>query len=118
LGEKTWEKAERKMLQQAVSLALSKRDLQVDDAEVILAGDLLNQTVSANYAARELARPFLGLYGACSTMAEALLLGAILTYEHIIVKPGNLSRVNFASFKINHYVGLIIFAAAMMDILV
>jgi 4-hydroxybenzoate polyprenyltransferase len=44
--------------------------------------------------------------------------GAILTYEHIIVKPGNLSRVNFASFKINHYVGLIIFAAAMMDILV
>jgi stage V sporulation protein AD len=78
LGEKTWEKAERKMLQQAVSLALSKRDLQVDDAEVILAGDLLNQTVSANYAARELARPFLGLYGACSTMAEALLLGAML----------------------------------------
>ena len=50
--EKTWEKAERKMLQQAVSLALSKRDLQVDDAEVILAGDLLNQTVSANYASR------------------------------------------------------------------
>lgn len=46
------------------------------------------------------------------------LAGIILTYEHIIVKPGNLSRVNFASFKINHYVGLIIFAAAMMDILV
>lgn len=46
------------------------------------------------------------------------LAGIILTYEHLIVKPGNLSRVNFASFKINHYVGLIIFAAAMMDILV
>lgn len=46
------------------------------------------------------------------------LAGIILTYEHIIVKPGNLSRVNFASFKINHYVGLIIFAAAMMDMLV
>ncbi len=42
----------------------------------------------------------------------------ILTYEHIIVKPGNLSRVNFASFKINHYVGLIIFATTLMDILI
>ncbi len=76
-GEDTWEKAEKKMLREAVKLSLDKRNLQVDDAELILAGDLLNQTVSSNYAARELARPFLGLYGACSTMAEALLVGAM-----------------------------------------
>jgi 4-hydroxybenzoate polyprenyltransferase len=41
----------------------------------------------------------------------------ILTYEHIIVRPGQLKRVNFASFKINHYVGLIIFMMAVVDIL-
>jgi len=41
----------------------------------------------------------------------------ILLYEHIIVRPGQLQRVNFASFKINHYVGLIIFITAVLDIL-
>jgi len=77
-GEKTWEKAEAKMLREAVKLSVDKRNLQMDDVEVILAGDLLNQIVSSNYAARELNRPFLGLYGACSTMAESILLGAML----------------------------------------
>lgn len=42
---------------------------------------------------------------------------ALLFYEHLIVKPGNLERVSFASFRINHYVGLIIFACALVDIL-
>lgn len=41
----------------------------------------------------------------------------LLTYEHIIVRPGNLDRVNFASFKINHYVGLIILITAVIDLL-
>lgn len=41
---------------------------------------------------------------------------AVLIYEHWIVRPGELSRVNFASFKINRYVGLIIFAASLLDI--
>lgn len=45
------------------------------------------------------------------------ITAVILAYEHIIVKPGNLHRVNFASFKINQYVGLIIFALALVDIL-
>jgi stage V sporulation protein AD len=45
----------------------------------LLAGDLLNQLITANYAARELGVPFLGLYGACSTMAESLLLGGVLS---------------------------------------
>jgi stage V sporulation protein AD len=77
-GQDSWEKAESKMLQDAITLSISKRNLQVDDIELILAGDLLNQTVSANYALRGLARPFLGLYGACSTMAESLLIGSML----------------------------------------
>ena len=78
LGEDTWEKAENKMLKETVELALNKNGLQTQDAEVLLAGDLLNQLVSANFAAAELNIPFLGLYGACSTMVEALLTGSML----------------------------------------
>lgn len=77
-GEKTWEKAEAKMLRETVKLALSKQNLNTGDAEVLLAGDLLNQIISANFAARELSIPFLGLYGACSTMAESLIMGSML----------------------------------------
>lgn len=77
-GEKTWEKAEAKILRESVKLALSKRLFQPEDIELLLAGDLLNQTVSSNFAARELNIPYLGLYGACSTMAESILTGAML----------------------------------------
>ena len=77
-GEDSWEKAERKMFEQAVRYALDKAGLIVEQLDCLLGGDLLNQTVSANYAARELKTPFLGLYGACSTMAESLLIGGML----------------------------------------
>lgn len=77
-GEKSWEKAERKMFVESVKCMLRKADMQTQDMDCLLGGDLLNQIISANYAARELHIPFLGLYGACSTMAESLLLGAIL----------------------------------------
>ncbi len=88
LGEKTWEMAETKLLRETIKLAVNKNSLNLDDVEVFLAGDLLNQTVSANYAARELKIPFLGIYGACSTMAESLLLGSMLVdgdfYERVV----------------------------------
>ncbi|MBO8158686.1 stage V sporulation protein AD [Thermosyntropha sp.] len=77
-GERTWEKAESKMLKETVKIALNKAGLTENEIEVMLAGDLLNQTISANYAARDLNLPLLGLYGACSTMAESMLLGAML----------------------------------------
>ena len=48
--------------------------------------------------------------------AGVLLAGMVLIYEHLIVKPGDLSRVNFASFRINRYVGILIFVATLMDI--
>jgi len=78
LEEVSWEKAETKMLREAVKMALSKQNLQPGDAELLLAGDLLNQIISSSYAAREINIPFLGLYGACSTMSESLLVGAIM----------------------------------------
>lgn len=77
-NEASWEKAENKMLRETVKLVLSKKNLLPVDVELLLAGDLLNQTISSNFAARELNIPFLGLYGACSTMAESLLIGAML----------------------------------------
>ena len=78
LGQKSWERAEAKMLERAADLALSKAKVYADGVDVFLGGDLLNQIVSAGYTARQLGIPFLGLYGACSTMAESLLLGAML----------------------------------------
>ncbi len=77
-GEESWEKAERKMFEQSVHRALDKIGLESGDMDCLLGGDLLNQIISANFAARELKTPFLGLYGACSTMAESLLIGSML----------------------------------------
>lgn len=77
-GEKTWEKAERKVLQESIELALQKGGLTPQQVDFMLAGDLLNQTVSANFAASKLGIPFLGLYGACSTAYEGMALGSIL----------------------------------------
>ena len=77
-GEKTWELAERKMFEHVVRAALEKANLSPGEVDILLGGDLLNQIISANFAARELGIPFIGLYGACSTMAESLLLGAML----------------------------------------
>ena len=77
-GEDTWEKAERKMFEQTVRRALERCAMQPAEIDLLLGGDLLNQIITANFAARELAIPFLGLYGACSTMAESLLLGSML----------------------------------------
>ena len=77
-GEGTWEKAERKMFEHAVRMALEKGGLTPMQVDILLGGDLLNQIISANFAARELEIPFLGLYGACSTMAEGMLIGSML----------------------------------------
>lgn len=78
LGQDSWERAEARMLEHAVDMALSKARVFADGVDVFLGGDLLNQIVSAGYAARQLGIPFIGLYGACSTMAESLLLGSLL----------------------------------------
>lgn len=88
-GENTWEKAEQRMMLDAVKKALQKANLQEQDVDFILAGDLLNQIISANFTARAMGIPFLGLYGACSTMYEGLALGAMLIdggfAEHVMV---------------------------------
>ena len=76
-GEKSWEKSETALQQRAILTALSKANRTPEELQLLFAGDLLNQCIGSSYAARGIAAPFLGLYGACSTMAESLLLAAM-----------------------------------------
>lgn len=76
--EKSYEKAERKILELCMFKAIDKAQLKIADIDCIICGDLLNQIISSSFAARQLNKPFLGLYGACSTMAESLIVGSTL----------------------------------------
>ena len=76
LGQKTFEKAESKLQELALDTAKRKLGVSYEDIDVLFAGDLLNQCISSSFAARGTSIPFLGLYGACSTMAESLLMAA------------------------------------------
>ncbi len=77
-GEQTWEKAESHMLKQCFELACAKAKLPLSALDAVLAGDLLNQCISSAFAMKDSKLPYLGLYGACSTMAESLGLAALL----------------------------------------
>ncbi|MBL0387599.1 stage V sporulation protein AD [Tumebacillus sp. ITR2] len=76
-GQDSWEKAERRFLESAVEIAMRKANVTSEQIDVLYAGDLLNQIITANFAARTLAVPFLGLFGACSTSMEGLALAAM-----------------------------------------
>lgn len=77
-GQKSWELAESKMQQLAIETAVHKAGKKVEEMQFILAGDLLNQCVGSSLASVQSGVPYLGLYGACSTMAEGLAVGACL----------------------------------------
>jgi|LSQX01.3.fsa_nt_gb stage V sporulation protein AD len=76
-GEKTWEKSESRMQKDALTLAANKANQPISAIEYIFAGDLINQCTSSSYAIREFKIPFIGMFGACSTMAEGLGLAAM-----------------------------------------
>jgi len=77
-GEKSWEKAECRMLQTAMEKAMKRAGLKKENIDIMLSGDLINQIMTSSFAARDLHIPFLGLYGACSTMTESLVIGSML----------------------------------------
>lgn len=77
-GEKSWEKAESKLMRETFSKIVSKSNLPYENIDYIIAGDLLNQCIASNFGIRETGIPFFGIYGACSTMGESLGLGAML----------------------------------------
>lgn len=78
LGDRSWERAEVRMLGEAVELAVYKAGLKLQDIQALLCGDLLNQITASSFAARELPFPLVGLYGACSTFVEGMSLGAMM----------------------------------------
>lgn len=77
-GRETWEKAESRFHYTAADTCLKKAGATPESVDVTLGGDLLNQIMAASTAAQKLQTPFLGIYGACSTMAETLCIGAML----------------------------------------
>ncbi|TEB16704.1 Stage V sporulation protein AD [Pelotomaculum sp. FP] len=78
LGQDSYEKAEKKLLEEACSTAIEKAGLQKSDVQFFLSGDLMNQIISSSFTARTLAVPFIGLFGACSSSMESLALGSLI----------------------------------------
>lgn len=93
----SWEKAESKM--QAVALESAKRKAGLHDADLdaLFSGDLLNQCISSSFAVRDTGVPFFGLYGACSTMAEALILSGMAVNGGYARIAAAMSSSHFAS---------------------
>lgn len=74
----TWEQAESEMMNRCFNICCEKTDILPSELDCILAGDLLNQCIGTTFALRDANAPYLGLYGACSTMAESIAIGAML----------------------------------------
>jgi stage V sporulation protein AD len=96
-GCRTWEEAESEMQKEALTLALGKAKLLPEDIRYIFAGDLLGQTIASSFGVMHFLRPVFGLYGACSTIGEALSLGAMT------VSAGYADRV--AAVTSSHFAG-------------
>ena len=96
-GQKSWEKAESKMQELALDTARRKIELQYDDIDVLFGGDLLNQCIGSAFALRPTGIPYVGLYGACSTMAESLFLAAAAVNAGYARRAAALTSSHFAS---------------------
>lgn len=86
-NEKNWESAERALLKKSIDLCMSKTNIRQDAIDLFISGDLLNQNVSSNYAARDIPSPFLCVFGACSTSMETVAIGSSL------IDSGNCNNV-------------------------
>ncbi len=75
-GEKSWEAAESKIVKETVNMAISKSGIASREIDFCLAGDLLNQCIASSFGLRETNIPFIGLFGACSTFVESMIVGS------------------------------------------
>jgi len=78
LGQDSWEKAERVLMEEAAKIAIENAGITKEKVNFYLGGDLMNQITSSSFAARTMAVPYIGLFGACSTSMESLALSAML----------------------------------------
>lgn len=93
----SWEAAESKIQHLAVTSALKKANLSNTQINYVLAGDLMNQCAASHYGIRDLNIPFIGMYGACSTMTESLAVGAMITEGGFADKLACVTSSHFCS---------------------
>lgn len=79
-GKDSWEEGESEMMKQTSLLALRKAKIKTEDVRYMFAGDLLGQLIATTFGVKDFDIPLFGLYGACSTMGEALSLGAMTVH--------------------------------------
>ena len=96
-GQKTWEQAEKHMQQMALDTLAKKADMRKTDFDLVLSGDLLNQCIGSSFSLRNTGIPHLGLYGACSTMAESLLVASMVVGGGFADKVVAMTSSHFAS---------------------
>lgn len=96
-GQKTWEQAEKQMQQAALRRLLRKAELSPKDLGLVLSGDLLNQCVGSSFCLRNSGIPHIGLYGACSTMAESLLMASMAVGGGFVHRAAAMTSSHFAS---------------------
>ncbi len=96
-NQKTWEKAEIEMQKKALSLALEKSKFKESDVDAMFAGDLLNQCIGSAYGLLDFDIPFFGLYGACSTAVEGLMLASLLITGGHFKRCASIASSHFCS---------------------
>lgn len=96
-GQKTWEQAEKKMQQLALEKLTKKAGIQYADLDLVFSGDLLNQCIGSSFTLRNTGIPHLGLYGACSTMAESILMASMAVGGGFFDRVAAITSSHFAS---------------------
>ena len=96
-GQKTWEQAEKQMQAIALKKLAEKANMRPQDFGLVFSGDLLNQCIGSSFTLRNMNIPHLGLYGACSTMAESLLMAAMTVGGGFSDKVVAMTSSHFAS---------------------
>ena len=96
-GQKTWEQAEKHMQQLILNKLVSKAGISQTEIDIVFSGDLLNQCIGSSFSLRNTGIPHLGLYGACSTMAESLLMASMAVGGGFSDKVVAMTSSHFAS---------------------
>ena len=96
-GQSTWEQAEKRMQQLALQRLMQKAGIRPAQVDVVFSGDLLNQCIGSSFTLRNTGIPHIGLYGACSTMAESLMLASMVVGTGLTDNAIAMTSSHFAS---------------------
>ena len=96
-GQKSWEQAEKHMQQLALKKLTEKANISQQELDLVFSGDLLNQCIGSSFPLRNTGIPHIGLYGACSTMAESLLMASMAVGGGFVEKAVAMTSSHFAS---------------------